>query len=281
MRDITIEHQQIMRSGTTLHYWLAGPTDRPLVVFTHGGLMDHRMFEAQLDPVAREYRVLLWDVHGHGQSQPLGMGGTFSLRTVVDDLLAIVDLLGYQRACFVGQSFGTFITQEVAFLYPERVTALVVIGGMCLTLGMPPSFRAREQREVDSPSFAEYKQFAANMAGIRPEVKAYTLEACAPLETSRAIRKASTTSDFFHEVSDYRLPMPFLLTHGVQDAVKEVREQAPIWAQREPNCRYIVIPEAGHNAHQDNPEFFNQVLLTFLHQHLPLEREKEQSSFGE
>jgi pimeloyl-ACP methyl ester carboxylesterase len=79
---------------------------------------------------------------------------------------------------------------------------------------------------------------------------------------------------FFHEEVDYRLPMPFLLTHGAQDALKEVKEQASIWAQREPNCRYVVIPDAGHNANQDNPEFFNQVLLTFLHQHLPLATER-------
>ncbi len=272
MENLTAEHQQVTRGTTTLHYWLAGPTDRPLVVFTHGGGMDHQMFEAQLTLVAREYRVLLWDVHGHGQSQPLGMGGVFSLHTVVDDLLAIVDQLGYQQACFVGQSFGTYISQEVAFLYPERVVALVVIGGYCLTMGIPQSLSLRVQRGTDSIPFSEYKQFLADMVGIRPEVKAYAQEVCAPIETWLAMRKA--IPGFFHEEVDYRLPMPFLLTHGAQDALKEVKEQAPIWAQREPNCRYIVIPDAGHNANQDNPEFFNQVLLTFLHHHLLLATER-------
>ena len=110
------------------------------------------------------------------------------------------------------------------------------------------------------------------MVGIQPEVKAYAQEVCAPIETWLAMRKA--IPGFFHEEVDYRLPMPFLLTHGAQDALKEVKEQASIWAQREPNCRYVVIPDAGHNANQDNPEFFNQVLLTFLHQHLPLATER-------
>src|SRR5690349_19865722 len=139
MEGLVAAHYRMVRSGTTLHYWVAGPIDRPLVVFTHGEGIDHRMFVPQLASVAREYRVLLWDIHGHGQSQPLGMNGVFSLRTVVEDLLALLDQLGYQQATFVGQSLGAAISQELAFLYPERVTALIVIGGTSLT--MPVSVR--------------------------------------------------------------------------------------------------------------------------------------------
>ncbi|HLZ63172.1 MAG TPA: alpha/beta hydrolase [Ktedonosporobacter sp.] len=268
MEDLTVTHRQITRGTSTLHYWLAGPEDSSLVVFTHGGLLDHRMFEAQLASIAREYRMLLWDVHGHGQSQPLGMGGVFSLRTVVDDLLAIIDQQGYRQACFVGQSFGTFITQELAFLYPERVTAMVIIGGYCITMKAPQSLPRLQQGDGANRAPAEFKQAIANMVGIRPEVKAYALEACAPEETWRAMNKA--VPDFFHEEAGYHIPMPFLLTHGDQDALKGIGEQAQTWAQRDPHCQYVVIPDAGHNANQDNAKFFNQVLIGFLHRHVPL-----------
>ena len=69
--------------------------------------------------------------------------------------------------------------------------------------------------------------------------------------------------------ADYHIPMPFLLTHGVQDALLNIVQLAPLWAQHEPQCQYVVIPDAGHNANQDNPEFFNRVLLTFLRQYVP------------
>ncbi|MBV9232221.1 MAG: alpha/beta fold hydrolase, partial [Chloroflexi bacterium] len=172
MEDLTIEHQQIERSNTTLHYWLAGPVGHPLVVFTHGGGMDHRMFEAQQALVAKEYRVLSWDMHGHGQSQPLGMGGIFSLQTVVNDLLAIIDHLGYQQACFVGHSVGSYVSQEVALLSPERVLALVVIGGFCLTMGIPQFLSSRMQRGTNNVpfsefNFSEFKQFMVDTVGIR------------------------------------------------------------------------------------------------------------------
>jgi pimeloyl-ACP methyl ester carboxylesterase len=118
-------------------------------------------------------------------------------------------------------------------------------------------------------SSAEYNQFIADMVGIRPEVKAYALEASAQVsqETVLATRKAMP--GFFHKEMDYHLPMPFLLTHGAQDALNGIIQQASIWAQREPHCRYVVIPDAGHAANQDNPEFFNAVLLDFLSQNVP------------
>ena len=48
---------------------------------------------------------------------------------------------------------------------------------------------------------------------------------------------------------------------GVPPTISKI---APDWAARDPESRYIVIPGAGHNANQDNPTFFNRLLLEFL-----------------
>lgn len=71
-----------------------------------------------------------------------------------------------------------------------------------------------------------------------------------------------------HEESNYRIQQPFLLTHGEHDKTGIVSKAVPDWADREPNCRYEVIPDAGHNANQDNPAVFNRILLTFLEESL-------------
>ena len=60
------------RKGCPLHYWTTGPEGLPLVVFTHGACVDHHSFDPQISAVAGDYRVLAWDVRGHGQSQPMG-----------------------------------------------------------------------------------------------------------------------------------------------------------------------------------------------------------------
>src|SRR6185369_15782715 len=97
-----------------------------------GATLDHRSFDEQVKLLESDYRVLNWDVRGHGLSQPLG--GAFSLKDCADDLLAILDEAGYQQAVFVGLSMGGNITQELVFAQPERVTALVLLDCACNTL---------------------------------------------------------------------------------------------------------------------------------------------------
>src|SRR6266542_2616348 len=125
-----VEHV-MERKGCPLHYWVGGPEGKPLVVFTHGLCVDHRSWKYQVPVVAKAYRVLTWDVRGHGLSQPVGE--PFNLPLAVEDLLALVDQLGYDKAVFVGHSNGTYIHQELAFRHPERVTALVIADGTCIT----------------------------------------------------------------------------------------------------------------------------------------------------
>ncbi|MCI0393621.1 MAG: alpha/beta fold hydrolase [Chloroflexi bacterium] len=67
-----------------------------------------------------------------------------------------------------------------------------------------------------------------------------------------------------HYEPGYTIPHPLLITHGDHDRTGNIRKVAPRWAQRDPQSRYLLIPQAGHCANQDNPEFFNRVLLEFL-----------------
>jgi pimeloyl-ACP methyl ester carboxylesterase len=58
--------------GCPLHYWLTGPQDAPLVVFTHGADMNHESWDGIVPLAAQRYRVLTWDVRLHGLSRPGG-----------------------------------------------------------------------------------------------------------------------------------------------------------------------------------------------------------------
>jgi 3-oxoadipate enol-lactonase len=118
MQDRVLERQ------ASIHYWLHGKPTNPLVVMTHGAGADHQMFDAQLPALAQDYFVLTWDVRGHGCSRPMG---SFSLSTVLEDLLEILDEIGASEAIFVGQSMGGNQAQELVRHHPERVRALVLI----------------------------------------------------------------------------------------------------------------------------------------------------------
>jgi pimeloyl-ACP methyl ester carboxylesterase len=260
----------VERMGGQIHYQLMGDPDRPLVVFTHGVTLDHQVFAAQVDPVAQHYRVLTWDVRGHGMSRP--MGEAFSIREAAEDLVAILDQIQCPQATFVGHSMGGYIMQELAFLYPERVVALVSIGSTCITLKQPAiiDLGARTTPLIFRlcPEVV-LRRFIPWMAGIKPKTRAYVAEACRRIPKRDFISAWTAITRCYHYEPNYRITHPLLLTHGRYDLLIVPRLLAPAWAARDNNGHYVEIPKAGHNAHQDNSEFFNGVLLDFLSKHVP------------
>jgi pimeloyl-ACP methyl ester carboxylesterase len=256
-----------VRDGCTIHYWLAGRPDRPLVVFTHGAAIDHREWDAALAAVAGEYRFVTWDVRMHGASRPNPV--PFTIPRATDDLVALLDQLGAAQAILVGHSMGGNITQEVIFRFPTRVRAAVLLGCANNT-GKLTAFE-RLQLRVSGPLFALYpwnllRRQSADVSADRPEVRSYLYEAFGQMSKSEFVTVLLDLVKVLHEEPDYRIPVPFLLTHGAHDGTGNIRRAAPGWARREPHCEYVVVPEAGHMANMDNPTFFNQLLRRFLRQ---------------
>lgn len=258
------------RSGSSIHYWLAGPDDGPLVVFTHGASMDHRMFDAQIPPlVASGYRVLTWDVRGHGRSKPIGE--EFTVSAVAEDLRALIDHLDRETAALVGQSFGGYVSQELTLRRSERVEAVVVIGATDVTIS--PSRLERAGLTLSStllhlwPDSYLRSQIAQHTA-VKPAVQRYAHEATRQLSKKEFITVWKAVKEYLHEERERRMPCPLLVTHGEHDEVGIIATAAPAWAERE-RCRYEVISDAGHNANQDNPAAFNDLLCSFLEEHVP------------
>jgi pimeloyl-ACP methyl ester carboxylesterase len=265
----------LQRAGSHIHYWTTGPTDGPLVAFTHGATLDHEMFEPQRAALAAAgYRVLTWDMRGHGLSKP--MGQPFGLEVAADDLVAIVDELGRDTATFVGQSFGGFVSQEIAFRHPERVRALVLIG--CTDLSREPS-RMMQIASTLLPrllpwfSIESFRRRTVQDLSTRADVKRYGYAATGRLSKAEFVTviMAGVTclASGSRYGSDYTIRRPFLLTHGDHDRANRgvYPRQSPSWAAKEPNCTYKTVPDAGHTANLDNPEAFNEMLLEFLDNH--------------
>ena len=113
----------IERKGLNIHYWIGGKADAPLVVFTHGATIDHHEWDATLPLVGENFRILTWDVCGHGLSRP----APFAIEDAVNDLLAILNEIHVEQAVFIGHSMGGNLHQELVFQYPERVKAMACL----------------------------------------------------------------------------------------------------------------------------------------------------------
>src|SRR5246127_231698 len=104
-------------NGIEINYTDSGGTG-PAVVFSHGFLMDHTMFDQQVAALTPEYRVIAWDERGHGGTRATG---PFTYWDSAADALALLDHLGIERAVLAGMSQGGFLSLRAALAAPDRV----------------------------------------------------------------------------------------------------------------------------------------------------------------
>jgi len=98
--------------------------DGTAVLFSHGFLMDHEMFEPQVAALAGEFRCITWDERGFRQTEATS---DFTYWDSADDALALLTHLGIARAFLVGMSQGGFLSMRAALRAPERVRGLGLI----------------------------------------------------------------------------------------------------------------------------------------------------------
>ena len=91
-------------------------------MLVHAGVGDRRLWDAQVEPFAENHRIARLDLRGFGESAL--PGGPFSH---VDDVRALLDHLGIERAALVGNSFGGRVSLDFALLHPQRTAALVLV----------------------------------------------------------------------------------------------------------------------------------------------------------
>lgn len=111
-------------NGQKIHYRDSGGRG-PVVVLSHGFLMDLTMFDAQVSALSDKFRVITWDERGFGDTEYDGK--PFTYWDSANDCLALMTHLGIDTAVLGGMSQGGFLSLRAALTAPERVKALVLI----------------------------------------------------------------------------------------------------------------------------------------------------------
>jgi len=123
VEELTIEH-----AGTTLSGEEDGDAGGTPVVLLHGLTATRRYVVMGSKALARDgHRVIAYDARGHGRSDPAPERAAYEYRDLVDDLVAVLDARGIDRAVLAGASMGAHTILRLALEHPERVAALVVV----------------------------------------------------------------------------------------------------------------------------------------------------------
>jgi len=115
----------LIETGGLRHYYrIDGNDDRPVLMFSHSLGCDHSQWDAQAADLQPYFRVLRYDIRGHGASD--APPGEYSIEALARDALGIVDALGIAQFAFCGLSLGGMIGQWLAVYAPDRLTHLVL-----------------------------------------------------------------------------------------------------------------------------------------------------------
>ncbi|MGY1887262.1 MULTISPECIES: 3-oxoadipate enol-lactonase [unclassified Blastococcus] len=139
-------------SAVPVAHTVTGPADAPVVVLSNSLGAARAMWDPQVPALAERFRVVTYDGRGHGESP--APAGPYSLDDLVDDVLALLDRLGAQRAHVAGVSLGGMVGMRMAAREPSRVQGLAVLFSSART--EPQGFldRAAQARAEGTAGFA-------------------------------------------------------------------------------------------------------------------------------
>lgn len=264
-------NKEITINGLLVSYNDVGPSDAPVVMLIHGFPLNKSMWDAQLEALQDEFRVIAYDIRGHGNSQ----SGTqdFSIELFVNDLLCLVETLGLQKVILCGFSMGGYIALNAVEYYPERFEALILSDTQCNA----DTKEVREKRiksmdrilENGVEAYADEmlpKLFApASFVRHRPEVAAVremivntSSESLCNTLFAMASRKESRSKLM-------EIGIPTLILVGKEDQLTPPAA-SELMHGRIRSSKMAIIAQAGHLSNMENPEVFNNHFQAFVAQ---------------
>ena len=243
------------RGGVAIHYEEHGAG--PPILLSHGYSATCHMWDGQVAAFADRWRLILWDMRGHGQSGDPDDPGLYSTAATVADMAALLRHLGIARAIIGGLSLGGYMSLAFHLAHPEMVAALMLFD-------TGPGYRNPEAR-------AQWNE--------RAEARARDLEARGLAILGRAedprVGRHRSAKGLAHAArgmlaqQDGRIidslpgiKVPTLVLVGADD--RNFIAPADYMAAKIPGARKAVIPAAGHTANLDQPEAFNRAVGEFL-----------------
>jgi 3-oxoadipate enol-lactonase len=111
-------------NGASINYEISGNPDGPWLVFSNSLGTGLHMWDAQAETFGRDYHVLRYDTRGHGKSD--APAGDYNYDQLGNDVLAVMDAAGADKACFCGLSMGGATGMWLGVNAPERFGKLVL-----------------------------------------------------------------------------------------------------------------------------------------------------------
>ncbi|WP_252504387.1 alpha/beta fold hydrolase [Sporosarcina sp. Marseille-Q4943] len=251
----------------TIHYEEKGMGE-PLV-FIHGVGLDHAMWEQQVDRLSERYRVIVYDMIGHGgSSHP---PGPYSLFQFVEQLTAVVDGLGLDKIHLVGFSMGGMVAQAFALAHAEKLKTLTIMNAV--------ANRTEEQRKAILARVEEVRKTGPE-ATIEPAIQRWFTRDYLHAQEGIVgrIRTRLQTNNATSYLAAYRLfatadqelwdkldqiHIPTLVITGEED-IGSTPEMAQQIHEKIADSELLIVPTMRHMLPVERPNIVNEAIHSFI-----------------
>jgi pimeloyl-ACP methyl ester carboxylesterase len=259
--------------GTNLYYEEVG-AGTP-VVFVHEYAGDYRTWEPQMRSFARSHRCVTYSQRGYPPSDVPSDPARYGQDILRDDVIALIDALGIDRAHVVGHSMGAYTALHVGIHHPERCISVTAAG--CGWGSLPDPAARENMRKVAAETakmFTEkgmaeaaaiygdqpmrhahkykdprgYAEFARMLAEHSAEGHAHTM--------TMVQARRPTFWDMQADLKKYSVPL--LIVAGDED--DPCLEGSVFLKRIVPTAALLVVPRSGHNINSEEPAAFNSAL---------------------
>jgi len=248
-------------NGTDIHYEDTGG-DGPAVIFSHGILMDHSMFDQQVAALSTEYRVITWDERGHGGT---AAPGPFTFWDSAMDVFGLLDHLDLDSAVLGGMSQGGFVSLRAALLEPDRVRGLILIDTQA-GLEDPANAESYQQLHdiwMDQGPGPVQEIVAAIILGPGTWDDWFAKWAATDRKQfSQAFTALMAREDITSRLGE--ISCPALVIHGTADAAIPMDKAEVLEAGLGGRSRLAVIDGGTHSSNMSHPDAVNALVLNFL-----------------
>ncbi|KUL63795.1 MULTISPECIES: alpha/beta fold hydrolase [Streptomyces] len=253
---------------------VTGNPQGPTVVLAHGFGCDQNMWRLTVPALAEDYRVVMFDYVGSGQSDLSAFSEAryATLEGYAQDVVEVGEALDLRDAVFIGHSVSAMIGVLAARAAPERFGALVMVAPSPRYIddeGYRGGFSAQDIDELLESLDANYLGWSAAMAPVimgnpeRPELGEELTNSFCATDPNMALVFARTTflSDSRDDLKNVKIPT--LVLECTQDVIAP-REVGAFVHQAIPGSQLVTLDATGHCPHLSAPEATNEAITTFL-----------------
>ena len=247
-----------------LHYSFSGPAAAPALILSNSLGTNLSMWDAQASVLAKQFRLLRYDMRGHGHSSV--PPPPYTVPDLAGDVLALADSLNITHFHFCGLSIGGMIGMSLALEAPKRLRKLV----LCNTapkIGTDEFWNARIQtvenkgmKEVAGAVTARW--FTTAFQSSSPDKVASAIQVLGSLSPQGYVGGCTAVRDFDFRANIAKIPAPTLVISGTHDPAATPAD-GRLLAAHIPGARYTEL-NTSHLSNIEGPAHFNQAVLSFL-----------------